>query len=141
MKNQALAKSAKEMYMTENELSKIILDTAMEIHKEIGPGLLESVYERILAFELENKGLNVRTQVSVPIKYKNIKINDAFRADIIVNDKVIIELKSVKALEAIHKKQLLTYLRLSDKRLGLLLNFNKILLKDGIKRIVNNLEN
>ena len=123
--------------MNENEISKIIIDCAIKIHKKLGPGLLESVYEKILSYELKKKNLKVKQQVSIPIEYENITFKEGFRADIIINNKVIIEVKSVKALDPVHHKQVLTYLKLADKKLGLLLNFNDELMKNGIKRIIN----
>ena len=123
--------------MNENEISKIIIDCAIKIHKKLGPGLLESVYEKILSYELKKKNLKVEQQVSIPIEYENITFKEGFRADIIINNKVIIEVKSVKALDPVHHKQVLTYLKLADKKLGLLLNFNDELMKNGIKRIIN----
>lgn len=125
--------------MTENEISREIVDAAYKVHTTLGPGLLESVYETILCFELNRKGLEIARQVALPVVYEEIKLDDGFRADIIVNKKVIIELKSVEVLAPVHKKQLLTYLRLADKRLGLLINFGDALIKNGITRIVNKL--
>jgi len=125
--------------MTENEIAKEIVDTAIKIHKALGPGLLETVYEVILSHELLNRGLKVDRQVSIPIKYNTIRFDEGFRADLIVEDKVIIELKSVESIKPVHKKQLLTYLKLADKRLGLLINFGSSLLKDGVSRVVNKL--
>jgi GxxExxY protein len=125
--------------MTENEISKIIVDMAMKIHTALGPGLLESVYETVLAFELRKSGLRVKRQVMIPIIYESLVIKESFRADLVIDEKVIIELKSISKLENVHYKQLLTYLRLSGKKLGLLINFNELHLKDGIKRIVNGL--
>src|SRR4030042_3007316 len=119
--------------MNENELSEIIIECAIKVHKAIGPGLLESVYEKILAYELKKKGLKVESQVSIPITYENIIFNEGFRADIIINDSVIIEIKSIIDFDPVHFKKLLTYLKLTNKKLGLLINFNKELLKDGIK--------
>ena len=123
--------------MNENEIGKIIVDTAVSVHKELGPGLLETVYEVILAYELEKSGLSVKRQLSVPIEYKGIKFDEGFRADIIVENKVIIELKSVESVSKAHKKQVLTYLRLTGHKLGYLLNFGEALMKDGISRIIN----
>jgi GxxExxY protein len=123
--------------MNENELSEIIIKCAIKVHKAIGPGLLESVYEKILSYELKKKDLKVDCQVSIPITYENMIFNEGFRADIIVNDSVIVELKSIIDFDPVHFKQLLTYLKLADKKLGLLINFNKELLKDGIKRVIN----
>ena len=130
-------KEHKGLKMNENELSEIIIECAIKVHKTLGPGLLESVYEKILAYELKKKSLKVECQVSVPITYENIIFNEGFRADIIVNDSVIVELKSINEFDPVHFKQLLTYLKLTDKKLGLLLNFNKELLKDGVKRVIN----
>jgi len=123
--------------MTENEIGKIIIDTAIAVHKEIGPGLLETVYEVILSHELEKYGLSIERQVPIPIEYHGIKFDEGFRADILVNNKVIIELKSVESLNKAHKKQVLTYLRLTGLKLGYLLNFGEALMKDGISRIIN----
>ena len=125
--------------MTENEIAKIIVDAAFQVHKRLGPGLLESVYEVILAHELKKRGLNVKRQVPVPIVFDEIKFNECFRADLIVEEKVIVELKSVEKVSNVHKKQLLTYLRLADKKLGLLINFGTELIRDGISRVVNGL--
>ena len=125
--------------MTENEISKIIVNTCYDIHVELGPGLFESVYEEILFFELTNRGLKVERQKAIPVIWKNLKMELGFRADLIVEDKVVIELKSVEAVAPVHKKQLLTYLKLTKMKLGLLINFNENLIKDGITRIVNNL--
>ena len=125
--------------MTENEVSKIIVDCAIEIHKQLGPGLLESVYETVLAYELTERGLYIEKQKAIPITYKGLNFIEAFRADIIVNDSVIIEIKSIEKLSKVHSKQLLTYLRLMKKKLGILLNFGEAVLKDGIHRVVNGL--
>ena len=125
--------------MTENEISGIIVDSSIKIHKQLGPGLLESVYEEILSYELTREGLSCKRQVGIPVVYDNMKMELGFRADIIVNNKVIIELKSVETVLDVHKKQLLTYLKVSGLKLGLLINFNVNLLKNGITRIVNNL--
>ena len=125
--------------MRENEIAKEIVDAAYHIHKGLGPGLLESVYEITLAYELEKRGLPIERQKPIPIQYNGITFTEGFRADIIVEDIVIIELKSVETIAPVHKKQLLTYLRLADKRLGLLINFGAVLIKNGITRIVNGL--
>lgn len=125
--------------MTENEIAKIVVDAAFHIHKRLGPGLLESVYEIVLAYELKKRGLKVQRQQPVPIIYDDITIDEGFRADLIVENKVIVELKSVESVIPVHKKQLLTHLRLLDKRLGLLINFGAEFIRDGISRIVNNL--
>ena len=123
--------------MNENEIGQIIVDTAVDIHKNLGPGLFESVYEIILASELENKGLKIKRQVDFPVEYKGIKFETGFRADMVINDLVIIEIKSVETINNSHKKQVLTYLKLSGKKLGFLINFGACLMKDGIKRIIN----
>ena len=125
--------------MTENEIATVILDAAFKIHRTLGPGLLESVYQATLDFELQKRGLRVVQQVGLPVYYDDIKLELGFRVDLIVADKVIIEIKSVEALAPVHRKQLLTYLRLMNLRLGLLLNFNVELLKSGIQRVVNGL--
>ena len=125
--------------MTENEVAKQIVDAAYRVHTSLGPGLLESVYEVVLAYELEKRGLHTVRQQAVPIVYQEIRIEMGFRADLIIEDQVIVEIKSVEAVAPVHKKQLLTHLRLADKRLGLLINFNVALIKDGITRIVNGL--
>ena len=126
--------------MTENEIGKIVVDTALQVHRELGPGLLETVYEIVLAHELQERGLRVERQVPVAIEYRGIKFDEAFKADIIVENKVILELKSVEAVNNAHKKQLLTYLRLTGMKLGFLLNFGDSLMKRGIIRTVNHLE-
>jgi GxxExxY protein len=123
--------------MNENEIGTIIVGTAINIHKKIGPGLLESVYEIVLCRTLEQQGLKVQRQVNIPIVIDDVKYDEGFRADIIVNDKVIIEVKSIAKVMDLHKKQLLTYLRLSNLNLGYVINFNEELLKDGLTRIVN----
>jgi len=125
--------------VTENEIGKQVVDAAVGIHRELGPGLLESVYEVILAHELRQRGLQVERQVPVSIEYQGIKFNEGFRADLIVEQKVIVELKCVEKLNNAHKKQLLTYLRLTGMRLGYLLNFAEALMKDGVVRTVNHL--
>lgn len=126
--------------MNENEIAREIVDAAYQIHRKLGPGLLESVYETVLVFDLEKRGLNVQRQVPVPIVYEGISFNEGYRADLIVENKVIVELKSVETVAPVHKKQLLTYLRLADKRLGLLINFGAELIRDGISRVVNGLK-
>jgi len=126
-----------EADVTENEVAKQIVDAAFRVHTSLGPGLLESVYEMVLAYELEQRGLRTVRQQPVPVVYQGTRIEMGFRADLIVEDKVIVEIKSVEALAPVHKKQLLTHLRLADKRLGLLINFNVALIKDGIMRIAN----
>jgi len=126
--------------MNENEVAKQIVDAAYRIHTSLGPGLLESAYAAVLAYELEKRGLRTVRQQVVPIIYQSARIETGFRADLIVEDKVIVEIKSVEAVAAVHKKQLLTHLRLADKRLGLLINFNVALIKDGITRIANGIQ-
>jgi len=123
--------------MTENEIGAIVVDCAVKLHQELGPGLLESVYEVVLAKRLEQRGLSIQRQVAIPIEIDGEHFDEGFRADIVVNGKVILELKSVEQLSKAHMKQVLTYLKLSDMRLGFLLNFGAAFMKDGIKRIVN----
>lgn len=125
--------------MHENEIAKIAVDAAFKIHTTLGPGLLESVYESIMAHELERRGLVITIQQAIPVVYEDVKLDLGFRADIIINKKLIIELKSVEAIAPVHAKQLRTYLRLTDLRLGLLINFNVDLIKHGITRVVNGL--
>ncbi len=126
--------------MHENDIAKIVVDAAFKVHQSLGPGLFESVYETVLAHEIEQRELTVQRQMPIPVKYEEMVFDEGFRADLIVNDAVIVELKSVEAVSPVHKKQLLTYLRLADKRLGLLINFGANLIKDGIFRVVNGLE-
>jgi GxxExxY protein len=126
--------------VTENEIAKVVVDAAFQVHTRLGPGLLESVYESVLAYELEKRGLRVALQLPVPIVYDGVTFDEGFRADLIVEDKVILELKSVEATLPVHKKQLLTYLRLMDKQLGFLINFGAALIKNGITRMVNGLK-
>ena len=126
--------------MTENAIATEIVDAAFRIHTTLGPGLLETVYDTVLAYELNCRDLRTVRQQPIPVVYENVRIDMGFRADLVVEDKVIVEIKSVELLAPVHKKQLLTYLRLADKRLGLLINFNVALIKDGITRIVNRLE-
>src|SRR5260221_8656862 len=125
--------------MTENELSKIIVDCCFKIHTTLGPGLLESIYEELLTFELQRADLNITRQQGIPVIYEGIKMDLGFRSDIIVENKVIIEIKSVEAIAPVHQKQVLTYLRITELKLVLLVNFNEALIKNGIQRIVNNL--
>jgi len=125
--------------LTENELSKVILDAAFKVHTKTGPGVFESVYEVILAYELRKQGLRVERQVPFPIRYDDLVFDEGFRADLLVEDKIIVELKSVEKVIPAHSKQVLTQLRLSDRRLGLLINFGEVHLKNGIERIVNGL--
>jgi GxxExxY protein len=125
--------------MTENEIAKEVVDAAYRVHVTLGPGLLESVYEVVLEYELKKRGLNVVRQRSLPVVYESVSFDEGYRADMIVEDKVILELKSVEEVAPVHKKQFLTYLRLADKRLGLLVNFGDALIKHGISRVVNGL--
>ena len=131
------AKYAKSM--NENQISKIVLDVAFKLHTEVGPGLLESAYEAALAHDLIENGLLVETQVPVPFVYKDVKLEVGYRIDILINKIVVLEIKSVEQLAPVHFAQTLTYLKLADKKLGLLINFNTKHLKDGIHRIVNNI--
>jgi GxxExxY protein len=126
--------------MTENEVARVIVDTAYHIHVKLGPGLLESVYRAVLAHELRKRGLHTLAEVNVPVEWEEVRLDIGFRADLIVEDKVVVELKSVEKTVPVHKKQLLTYLRLTGCRLGLLMNFGEVLIKDGISRVVNGLE-
>ena len=123
--------------MTENEISSRIIGASIEVHKQLGPGLLESTYEICLGHELKLMGLEVKQQVPLPVIYKDVKINAGYRIDMIVENKVIIEIKSVDALAPIHTAQILTYLKLKDLKLGLLINFNEVKVIDGLKRIIN----
>jgi GxxExxY protein len=123
----------------ENRIAREIVDAAFHIHKKLGPGLLESVYEVVLEHELKKRGFAVERQKPVRIEFDGLVFDEGFRADLVINDLVIVELKSVEVVPPVHKKQLLTYLRLADKRLGLLLNFGSALIKDGIYRIANRL--
>ncbi len=125
--------------MRENEITGEIVDAAYKIHTGLGAGLLESVYEAVMAYELQKRGLRFDRQKPIAVVYEGIHLGEGFRADFIVEDLVIIELKSVEHIAPVHKKQLLTYLRLTNKRWGLLINFNTDLIKNGITRIVNNL--
>jgi GxxExxY protein len=125
--------------LNENQLSKIILDAAFKVHTKTGPGLLETCYEAVLAYELRKQGLRVERQAPIPIRYDELNFDEGFRADLLVEGKVIVELKSLEQLARVHSKQVLTQLRLSDRRLGLLINFGEVHLKNGIERIVNGL--
>jgi GxxExxY protein len=126
--------------MNENQIAKDVVDAAVKVHAKLGPGLLESVYEAVLAREIERRGWHVERQVPIPIEYDGLRFDEGFRADILVEAKVILELKSVEQLAKVHFKQLTTYLKLADKRLGLILNFGADLMKEGIKRIANGIE-
>ena len=125
--------------MTENEIASAVVDAAYCLHKHFGPGLSETVYEVCLAHELRKRGLHVERQKAISVTYDSITFDEGFRADVIVEDNVVLELKSVEEVHPVHKKQLLTYLRLLDKRLGLLINFGAELIRDGITRVVNGL--
>jgi GxxExxY protein len=130
---------AKKIKLNENAIAREIVDSAVRIHRSLGPGLLESVYEAVLSHELSLRALRFVRQQDIPVIYDSVRIEIGFRADLIVEDKVIVEIKSVEVLAPVHSRQLLTYLRLADKRLGLLINFNVALIKDGISRVVNGL--
>ena len=123
--------------MGENEIASHIVDSAIKIHRKLGPGLLESVYRSVLAHELSIRGLKVERERPIPVSYEGLLLETAYRADLVVNDKVIVEVKSIEQIAPVHKKPLLTYLKLADKRLGLLINFNVFLVKDGITRVAN----
>jgi GxxExxY protein len=125
--------------MTENEISKIIVSCALKIHKELGPGLLESAYEECLYYELQQSGLSVIKQKPLPLIYKEVNLEIGYRVDLLVENKVIIEIKSVEALNDVYLAQILTYLKLSNCKLGMLINFNVALIKNGIRRVANNL--
>ena len=125
--------------ITENEIGTIVVESAVHVHQELGPGLLESVYEIVLTKELQDRGLKAERQVPMPINYKGLQFDEGFRADIVVNDKVILELKSVEQAMPVHRKQVLTYLKLSGCKLGYLLNFGEALMKNGVTRCVNGL--
>ena len=125
--------------MTENELSKIVFDCALKVHQNLGPGLLESAYEECLFYELKKTGVEVQKQKALPLVYEEVRLDIGYRIDIIVENKLILEIKSVEILNDVHFAQLLTYLKLTNCRLGMLINFNVNLIKNGIKRVVNNL--
>lgn len=124
---------------TENAISGFLLDLFIKIHNELGPGLLESVYEEIICFELQKNNIPFKRQHPISVTYENIKLDAGFRADLIIDNKVIVEIKSIENINAVHYKQVLTYLKLTDKKLGILVNFNVDLIKNGFHRIVNNL--
>ena len=123
--------------MSENEISSKIIGAAIEVHKQLGPGLLESTYETCLTYELKQMGLDVKQQQALPVVYKEVKLDAGYRIDLLVENKVIVEIKSVDALADIHTAQLLTYLKLKDLKLGLLINFNSVKVIEGLKRIIN----
>jgi len=125
--------------MNLNDVSGIVVDAAITVHRELGPGLLESAYQACLAFELRDRGLRVETEVPLPVVYREVQLDVGYRIDLLVENQVVVEIKSVESLMPIHQAQILSYLKMNDKRLGLLINFNVTLLKDGIKRLVNNL--
>lgn len=140
--NQHIPKGAapqQDAELHENDIARLIVHAAYRVHSELGPGLLESVYETLMAHEMGDAGLKVARQVAVPIMYHGIRFDEGFRVDLLVADKVIVELKSVETIAAVHKKQLLTYLRLADRRLGLLINFGASVIREGITRVVNGL--
>jgi GxxExxY protein len=122
--------------MEVNEITRTIIGCAIEVHKQLGPGLLESAYEECLAFELEQKGIHFERQKALPIQYKSIQLEYGYRIDLLVEDCVVVELKSVEALNPIHDAQILTYMKFSEKKIGLLINFNVLILKDGLKRLI-----
>ena len=128
-----------EIPVTENEIATVIVDASYKVHKALGPGLLESVYEAVLAYELEQRNILVSRQQTIPVVYESVRLEEGYRADLVVNGKVIVELKSVEKVVPVHKKQLLTYLKLANMRLGLLINFGENLIKDGITRVANGL--
>lgn len=126
--------------MHENELAKIVVDAVYQIHKKLGPGLFESVYHAVLVYELAKRNLKVESQVPIPVVWEEIRLDVGFIADVIIEDKLILELKSLQQMSRVHEKQLLTYLRLTNCQLGLLINFGSELIRDGITRVVNGLE-
>jgi GxxExxY protein len=122
--------------LEENDLSNIVIGCAIEVHRQLGAGLLESAYQECLFYELKSKGLNVKKEVSMPIIYKDIKLDHGYRIDLLIEDKIVIEIKAVDALIDVHTTQILTYMKLGDYKLGLILNFNVSILKNGIKRLI-----
>jgi GxxExxY protein len=125
--------------VTENDVAKVVVDACFHVHVRLGPGLLESVYSRVLEYELVKRGLRVRREVPIAFRYDGLEFDEGFRADLIVEDQVLLELKSVEVTAPVHKKQVLTYLKLTGLRLGLLINFGAPLIKDGIVRLANGL--
>lgn len=123
--------------MSLNELSHLIIEVALEIHRRLGPGLLESVYQAVMTHELRKRGLQVTTEVPVPVEWDGLKLEVGFRIDLLVEEQIVVELKSTEGITPVFKKKLLTYLRLMDKRIGLLINFHEVMLKNGIHRVVN----
>ncbi len=126
--------------MTENEISYKVIGSAIKVHKALGPGLLESAYQECLYYELQKEGLSVVKEKAMPLVYENVKLEVGYRLDLVVEDKVVVEIKSVEALNDVHRAQLITNLKLGDYKLGLLMNFNVATIKSGIERIVNGLE-
>lgn len=124
--------------MLTNDITGEVVDAAIKIHKVLGPGLFESVYKEVMAYELTKRGLFVLRQKAIPVVYEGITMDVGFRADLLVEDEVIVEIKSVEAVQSVYKKQVLTYLRLTNNKIGLLINFNEELLKDGLTRLINN---
>jgi len=125
--------------LTENDISKLVFDSALKVHQKLGPGLLESAYEECLVHELKKSGLKIEKQKALPLVYEDIKLEVGYRIDIMIENKFIIEIKAVEALNDVHLAQVLTYLKLSNCKLGMLINFNVALIKNGIKRVVNGL--
>lgn len=134
-----LCKSQNDLYMNENELSRVTFDCALKVHQNLGPGLLESTYEECLFYELKKTGLLIEKQKPLPLVYEEVKLDIGYRIDILIENKLIVEIKSVENLNDVHFAQLLTYLKLTNCKLGMLINFNVNLIKNGIKRVVNNL--
>jgi GxxExxY protein len=133
-------RDAEAQRMTENGIGTIVVDAAVEVHRVLGPGLLESVYEAALAYELLTRGLKVERQVPIPIQFKGVRFDEGFKADLLVEGTVIVELKSAERIAASHRKQIQTYIRLAERKLGYLLNFGEVLMKNGIVRAVNGLK-
>jgi GxxExxY protein len=125
--------------MTENELSRIVFDAGLKVHKALGPGLLENAYEECLYYEIQKSGISVEKQKALPLIYDEVKLDAGYRVDLLIDDKLIVEVKAVRELNDLHLAQVLTYLKLSGCKLGLLINFNTVLFKDGVRRVVNNL--
>lgn len=125
--------------MTENELAKIVFESGLKVHRELGPGLLESAYEECLCYELLQKGVSVEKQKPLPLVYQEVKLEAGYRLDLFVEKKLVVEIKAVEALNDLHMAQILTYLKLSNCKLGLLMNFNTVLFKNGVRRVVNGL--
>ena len=128
----------KNKELTENEITEVIIGSAIKVHKQLGPGLLESAYEECLYYELKKTSLDIEKQKPLPLIYEGVKLECGYRADIVANNKVVIEIKSIEAFNDIHLAQMITYLKLAECKVGLLINFNVLKLKDGIKRVVHN---